>query len=129
MLFKNPTLRIVILNWFLHQYHLRNCRQLLNTVTLVLTWRYNNCIFFLCICFLTSKPHRGIEWFLCNAIHKKYTLHRAIFYMDNSGKVWLIRTSFYTQQKYTHKFMHALPSLITHTKDWRWVTLLLSTYW
>jgi len=22
-------------------YHLRNCRQLLNTVTLVLTWRYN----------------------------------------------------------------------------------------
>lgn len=42
--------------------HLRNCRQLLNTVTLVLTWRTTR--------FLTLT----------------------IFYLDNSGKVWLIRT-------------------------------------
>jgi len=146
-------------HWNLHiQYHLRNCRQLLNTVTLVLTWRHyiyffhthfsadfveryatsrRNCVsvtiecwfqirsqdilacrayaFVVVVVLLFESALVTVELiiythththtrFLCIAYSSKdNALHRDNFsFMDNSGKVWLIRTSIL----YTHYDIH-----------------------
>ena len=96
-----------------YQYHLRNCRQLLNTVTLVLTWRNRNshrntrsradrwAFLFCCI------THTKFIDFSVSLILKDMRYTVTIFFMDNSGKVWLIRTStFYHTHTHTHTRTH-----------------------
>ena len=80
-------------------YHLRNCRQLLNTVTLVLTWHIS-----------THQPThtyiRCIDFSVSHYSYRLFALHSDTFIlMDNSGKVWLIRTRHtHTHTQYTHMY-------------------------
>ena len=73
--------------------YLRNCRQLLNTVTLVLTLPIN-VIHSLTLTILT---HFGVVLYgMCVIVwlHDPIEILK-ITILDNSGKVWLIRTRVY----------------------------------
>ena len=107
-------------------FHLRNCRQLLNTVTLVLTWRNKN---------FHSIPSRVADdffYFVAYHAHKIFliSLYRLFakdycvtpwqfFFMDNSGKVWLIRTSTiltHTHNTYAHQNLFCFAVYLQHKK-------------
>lgn len=83
---------------FFSKYHLRNCRQLLNTVTLVLTRRWK-CIAFFLHYLLSSKKKSCIFLYTFQiSLSLKASLETLKKNLsDNSGKVWLIRT------RHTHK--------------------------